>query len=92
MVPSSNHIPVQDAVDRERTDCASTYVRVKITGSMGIGSCIVARGLGPWPSGPKALPRTRGWGYGSYHRARVQGPKGLGTPYHTSILGNLTKI
>ena len=48
---------------------------------MGIGSCIVARGLAPWPSGFGALPRIRGWGYGPYHRAGVQGPKDLGTPY-----------
>ena len=67
-------------------NCASRCVQVKVTGSMGIGSCIVARGLGPWPGGPGALPRTRGWGYGPYHRARVQGPKGLGTPYRTIMI------
>ena len=54
-------------------------VRVKITGSMGIGSCIVARGLGPYLVQGNL-------GYGPYHRARVQGPKGLGDSYRTASL------
>ena len=60
-------------------DCASRCVRVKITGLMGIGSCIVARGLG------HCLVQGN-LGYGPYHRAKVQGPKGLGDSVSYSFL------
>ena len=59
-------------------------VWAKIAGPTCLRSRITARGLGPWLSGPGALPRTRGQGQGSYHWAGVKGLMGSGIPYHTT--------
>ena len=66
-------------------NCASMCVRLKITGSMGIGSCIVAQGLGPYLVQGNL-------GYGQYHRVKVQGPKGLGDSVPYSFLSQYSSF
>ena len=94
LVSPSNYTPNQVTVDREGltfdaqdrmvslqvlgSGGASKRVRIKIIGSWGTRIGIVPQGYGPRPNRLRTLPRTKGRGYGPYHKARAHGPMGLG--------------